>query len=224
MWGASLDREVFGSPQSSWKTWNLLLLSQPLILAYIMEILSLKQIQMWRFRKLLILLSHLSTNNTTIILLTEENIIIRTLVPYVSPFPKNYVKRDFEEDLDESFKPPRKCRPYCRCYACRMAFRKAMEDLEELDEINERTSTEDQSYWSNQSIWHSSWVFLTSQHWDSHRWVCESVHCISKLLFPSMTSSPRWDIYPVTKNKQNRSAEIGNRVVRSLERTCMMYL
>ena len=68
--------------------------------------------------------SNLTTNDTTIVSLTDENIIIRTLVPCVSPYPKDYlIKRDFEEDLDESFKPPRKCRPYCRCYACRMAYR-----------------------------------------------------------------------------------------------------
>ena len=35
-------------------------------------------------------ISHLSTNDTTIVSFTEENIVIRTLVPYVSPFPKNY--------------------------------------------------------------------------------------------------------------------------------------
>ena len=88
---------------------------------------------------------HLSTNDATIVSLTEEAIIIRTLIPYVSPFPKDYLKRDLEEELleDESVKPPRKCRPYCRCYACRMAYRKAMEDLEELDEINESTNIQD---------------------------------------------------------------------------------
>jgi len=85
---------------------------------------------------------HISTNDATIVSLTEENIIIRTLVPYISPFPENYLKRDFEEELDESFKPPRKCRPYCRCYACRMAYRKAMDELEELDEIKEGTNND----------------------------------------------------------------------------------
>ena len=60
---------------------------------------------------------HISTNDATIVSLMEENIIIWTLVPYISPFPENYLKRDFEEELDESFKPSRKCRPYCRCYA-----------------------------------------------------------------------------------------------------------
>ena len=54
---------------------------------------------------------HLSTNDTTIVSLTDENIIIGTLVPYVSPFPKDYLKRNFEEVLDEFFKPPRKCQP-----------------------------------------------------------------------------------------------------------------
>ena len=35
---------------------------------------------------------HLSTNDTTIVSLTDENIIIRTLVPYVSPFPRTISK------------------------------------------------------------------------------------------------------------------------------------
>ena len=78
---------------------------------------------------------HLSMNDSTIVSLTEEEEIIRTLVPYVSPFPRDYLKRDFEDDLDESVTLPRKYRPYCRCYACRMAYRKAMQDLEETDEI-----------------------------------------------------------------------------------------
>ena len=60
-------------------------------------------------------------------------------MPYVSPFTRDYLKRDFEDD---SFKP-RKCRPYCRCYACRMAYRKAMEDQEEIDKINEGTNIQD---------------------------------------------------------------------------------
>jgi hypothetical protein len=85
---------------------------------------------------------HLSTNDATIVSLTEDNIIIRTLVPYISPFPENYLKRDFEDELYESFKPPRKCRPYCRCYACRMAYRKAMDELEELDEIKKGTNND----------------------------------------------------------------------------------
>ena len=50
---------------------------------------------------------HISTNDATIVSLTEEQIIIRTLIPYISPFPENYLKRDFENDLDESYKPPR---------------------------------------------------------------------------------------------------------------------
>jgi hypothetical protein len=79
---------------------------------------------------------HLSMHNSTIVSLTEEKVIIRTQVPYVSPFPRDYLKRDFDDDLDESVKPPRKCRPYCRCYDCRMAYRKAMDELEEFDENN----------------------------------------------------------------------------------------
>ena len=41
----------------------------------------------------------LSTNDTIIASLPDENIVIRTLVPYISPFPKNYLKRDFEEEM-----------------------------------------------------------------------------------------------------------------------------
>ena len=36
---------------------------------------------------------HLSSNDTTIVSLTEENIVTRTYVPYVSPVPKKYPKR-----------------------------------------------------------------------------------------------------------------------------------
>jgi len=86
---------------------------------------------------------YLSSNNTTIVSFAEENIVICTHVPYVSPIPKKFPKRDYEEEINESYKPPRKCRPYCRCHACRMAFRKAMDNLEELDQINEGTNTKD---------------------------------------------------------------------------------
>ena len=61
---------------------------------------------------------HLSTNDTTIVSFNEENIIIRTFV-----FTKQYPKRDYEDEINESFKPPQKCQPYCRYHACRMAFR-----------------------------------------------------------------------------------------------------
>ena len=33
--------------------------------------------------------------------------------------------------------------PYSRCHACRMAFRKAIDELDELDRINEGTNTDD---------------------------------------------------------------------------------
>jgi len=36
---------------------------------------------------------------------------------------KKYLKRDYEDEINESFKPPQKCQPYCRYHACRMAFR-----------------------------------------------------------------------------------------------------
>jgi len=51
---------------------------------------------------------HLS-NGTTIVSFTEENIVIRAHVPYVSPIiiPKKYPKRDYEEKIKKSYKPPR---------------------------------------------------------------------------------------------------------------------
>ena len=69
---------------------------------------------------------------------------------------------------DESFKPPRKCRPYCRCYACRMAYRKAMEDLEELDEINESTNIQDTDH-TNETNEFSSRLSTETPIVDVHR-------------------------------------------------------
>ena len=76
---------------------------------------------------------HLSSNDKTIVSFIEENIVIRTHIPYVSPIHNKYPKRDYEDEINESFTAPRKCRPYCRCNACHMASRKAMDELDELE-------------------------------------------------------------------------------------------
>ena len=90
-----------------------------------------------------ILIVYPSSNDTIIVSFTEESIVIRTHIPYVSPISNKYLKRDYEGEINDSFKPPRKFQPYCRCHAFHMAFRKAMDDLEELDRMNEGMHTDD---------------------------------------------------------------------------------
>ena len=90
-----------------------------------------------------------------------------------------------------------KCRPYCQCHACHMEFRKTTND----------GTYGRYPYWSNQSKWHSSWVFLTSQHLGSHRWHLSRVCVTFQHYFSHRWHHPRSDMNPEMKNKHNRSTE-----------------
>ena len=79
-----------------------------------------------------------------------------------------------------------------------------MDELEESDRINEGTNTEDTD--------HTDQINQYDIHLESSS--------------PLSTEAPIDDIIPEIGHKPSdeQETEIGNRVVRSLERTCMMYL
>ena len=60
---------------------------------------------------------HLSSNDTTIVSFTEKTIVVRTHIPYVSPILNKYPKRDYKDEINESFEHPRKLQPNYRCHA-----------------------------------------------------------------------------------------------------------